>query len=88
MTTTPERIEAEIAARRASLEEKLHELERRMSPKEQFRRLRAKANPDPYMGLAAMAAVATGACLAVTGWRRCHRADNSARYDYADMMGE
>lgn len=69
-----DRLEREIAVRRESLHTKLHELEERLSPTAQMRRVRQQLNPEPYVAWAALGAVATGAYLAVKGWRR-HRGD-------------
>ena len=72
----PEEIEASIQKKRASLDRKIEELERRFSPREQLSRVRARLNPEAYTGVAAVGAVAAGALMAVRGWRRCHRNGN------------
>lgn len=72
----PEAIELRIASTRASLDDKLYELERRLSPKARLSDLQQRVRPEQYMGAAAAAAVALGACLAVAGWRRIRRQSN------------
>lgn len=72
----PEAIESRIASTRASLDDKLHELERRLSPKARLAELQERVRPDNYVGIAAVAAVALGAGLAVAGWRRVRRQSN------------
>jgi hypothetical protein len=67
---SPEELELRIAETRAALEMKIHELERRLSPRERVRRVRARLSPEPYLAPVAAAAVVAGAALAVTGWRR------------------
>lgn len=74
---SPEELEMRVAETRASLDMKIHELERRLSPRQQMRRVRAQLNPEPYLGAAAAAAVVTGAALAVKGWRRYRTAAHS-----------
>lgn len=69
-----DRLERDIAVTRESLHTKLHALEERLSPAAQMRRVRQQLNPEPYVAWAALGAVATGAYLAVRGWRR-HRGD-------------
>ena len=69
---SPEEIQSEIAHRRASLDAKIHELERRLSPRAQMTRVKAQLNPEPYLGAIAATAVAAGAALAYRGWRRSH----------------
>jgi hypothetical protein len=70
----PEAIESQIATTRASLDYKLHELERRLSPKARLADLQARVRPQNYLGAAAVAAIGIGAGLAVAGWRRVKRA--------------
>lgn len=72
---SPAEIEANIAATRASLDRKLHDLEARLSPRARFIELRARVRPQDYLGLAAVAAIATGAAMAVRGLRRTRRED-------------
>ena len=73
----PDEIERDIARRRALLDAKIHELERRLSPREQMTRMRSQLNPEPYLGVIAATAVAAGAALAYTGWRRSHHANGN-----------
>lgn len=73
---SPAEIESRIEEKRADLERKLEALEHRLSPREQLERMKARINPEPYIGWAALGAVATGAFLAVNGWRRAHRSTN------------
>lgn len=70
MEPTPEQLEAQVANTRASLDSKLHELERRLSPREQVQRLRSRVEPERYLGATAATAVAVGAALAYRGLRR------------------
>ena len=74
----PDAIESRIASTRASLDEKLHELERRLSPKARLADLQDRVRPENYLGAAAVAAIAVGAGLAVAGWRRVRRESNVA----------
>jgi hypothetical protein len=67
---SPEELEMRIAETRASLDMKVQELERRLSPREQARRVRARLDPEPYLGVGAAAAVVTGAVMAAVGLRR------------------
>lgn len=72
---SPAEIEAHIQETRAALDRKLTALEHRLSPREQFARVRARVgnvDRDSVVGWAAIGAVATGAALALTGWRRYH----------------
>jgi hypothetical protein len=70
---SPEEIQTHIARTRASLDAKIHELERRLSPREQMARVRSQLNPEPYLGWIAATAVAAGAVLAFRGLRRSHQ---------------
>ena len=88
---TPEEIQVQIAQRRAALDAKIHELERRLSPREQMARVRSQLRPEPYLGWLAAAAVAAGAVLAYRGLRRTRRAGGVMVLDdpaTAEMMGE
>jgi len=67
---TPEEIERNIAATRASLKGKLNELEHRLSPTERIHEIRQRINPETVLPWAAVGAVATGAALAMRGLRR------------------
>jgi hypothetical protein len=75
---SPAEIESRIEEKRADLERKLEQLEKRLSPREQFQRMKARIDPERYIGWAALGAVATGTYLAVNGWRRAHRSSNGA----------
>lgn len=70
---SPAEIESRIEEKRADLERKLEQLEQRLSPREQFGRMKARINPDRYIGWVALGAVAAGSYLAVKGWRRAHQ---------------
>ena len=70
---SPEEIQAHIAQRRAALDAKIHELERRLSPREQMARVRSTLRPEPYLGLMVAAAIAAGTALAYRGLRRSRR---------------
>ena len=88
---SPEEIQTQIAQTRASLDAKIHELERRFSPREQITRVRAQLNPEPYLGVIAASAVAAGAALAYRGWRRSHHSNGLMTTDEpaaAEIMGE
>lgn len=87
---SPEEIQMHIAHRRASLDAKIHELERRLSPREQMARVRSRLNPQPYLGWIAASAVAAGAAMAYRGLRGSHRGNGLAMDDpaTAEMMGE
>lgn len=67
---SPEEIESHITATRAALDRKLHALEARLSPRARMKELRARVHPQEYLGLAAVAAIATGTALAIRGLRR------------------
>ena len=69
---TPAEIEANITATRASLDRKLEHLETRLSPRAGLNEIKARIRPQDYLGLAAVAAIATGATMAVRGLRRPH----------------
>ena len=86
----PEQIETQIAETRASLDAKIHELERRLSPREQMARMRSQLSPEPYLGVIAAGVIAAGAALAYRGWRRVHANGNGASIDdcTAEVMGE
>jgi hypothetical protein len=71
--------EAEIAETRASLERKIEELERRLSPEHIKAQVRGKLNPEPYYGLIAASAVAVGGAMVARGLRRRRRAERNAR---------
>jgi hypothetical protein len=85
----PASLEAEIARTRASLGRKLQELERRFSPRARLAEVRARVDPTPYVGWAAVAAVAAGTWMAVSGVRR-YRDGHAAMSDEdaAEMLGE
>jgi hypothetical protein len=89
---SPEEIQNHIAERRALLDAKIHELERRLSPREQLARVRAQLNPEPYLGVLAATAVAAGAALAYGGWRRVHHSNGNHHVMddpiATEMMGE
>jgi hypothetical protein len=84
---TPEDLEVRIAETRASFDSKVNEIERRLSPREQVRRVRARLRPEPYIGIGVAAAVVTGAVLATLGWRRYRHPDNDSRA-IGDMSAE
>lgn len=86
----PAAIEAEIARTRASLDRKLHALEARLNPRTRLAEVRARLDPRPYTQWAAVAAVAVGTWMAVSGLRR-YRFSRAGGMDdpfLADMMGE
>ena len=70
---SPAEIEANIAATRASLDSKLERLESKLSPRARFNEMKGRVHPQRYLGLAAVAAIATGAAMAVRGLRRPRR---------------
>lgn len=68
-------IEADIARTRASLNRKLAELERRLSPSRRLAAARrtldpSRLDPRPYPEWIAVGAIAAGTLLALAGWRR------------------
>ncbi|PYR90768.1 MAG: hypothetical protein DMF84_19205 [Acidobacteria bacterium] len=69
-------IESDIVRTRASLDRKLHEIERRLAPDhvkaELKQALKRRLDPDPYFGWIATGLVAVGGWMAVRGARR-HR---------------
>lgn len=90
----PARIERDISHTRASLHRKLDELQHRLNPRERVRaqaeRVKAvvqNADPTPYTGAAALAAVGIGTAMAVRGLRRRNH-DDVITPDAADLAGE
>jgi hypothetical protein len=79
---TPAEIEASINVTRASLDRKLERLESKLSPRARLNDLKSRVHPQDYLGLAAVAAIATGAAMAVRGLRRARREDEDI-----DMIG-
>ena len=81
-----EAIEADIARTRASLNRRLIELERRLSPSHRLAEARRsldprrldlrRLDPRPYPEWIAAGSVAVGAVLALAGWRRSRRASD------------
>jgi hypothetical protein len=82
---SPEEIQSQIVQTRAALDAKVTELERRLSPKARLQQLRSQAGDDRTMAWAAVAAVATGAGLALNGWRKV-RARASENGDTVDEV--
>ena len=84
---SPAEIESRIEQTRASLDRKLSALEHKLSPRQQLHRVKDRMNTESVMGWAAVGAVATGAWLAVNGWRRHHGANGHAGLaaDRADL---
>ena len=83
-------IEADIARTRASLNRKLIELEKRLSPSHQIAQVKARYNPRrldprPYPEWIAVAAVAVGTVLALRGWRQA-RAPLADETDLEDVI--
>jgi uncharacterized protein DUF3618 len=78
---TPEEIERNIESTRASLKETLTELEHRLSPGHRMHEMRQRINPESMLPWAAVGAVATGAVLAIRGFRR----HSSSYFDGDDM---
>jgi hypothetical protein len=66
-----EDLRADIAVKRASLDWKVRELERRLSPRERFARMRSavRESAPRYAALAAAGAVVTGIVMALRAWR-------------------
>ena len=62
-------LEANIADTRSSLDRKIQELERRLSPRRIKERVRGTLNPEPYLPWIALSAVAVGTVLAARGLR-------------------
>lgn len=85
---SPAEIESRIEEKRADLDRKLEQLEQRLSPREQFGRMKARIHPERYLGWLALGAVAAGGYLAVKGWRRTHHPVDGgapAPIDQADL---
>jgi hypothetical protein len=76
---SPDQIESRIETTRASLNRKLGELERRLAPRAQVESLRreAQAHTPQLLAWGAVAAVAMGTAMVVSGWRRTRGADDS-----------
>lgn len=87
----PEQIEAEISATRQSLDRKLHELEKRISPSYRWDELRshvaARLSSAPVATWAAVVAIVAGGWMALSRLRRDRMEPNGneAAVD-ADMM--
>jgi hypothetical protein len=66
-----EDLRANIAAKRASFDWNVRQLERRLSPRERLVQMRTslRARVPQYAALAAAAAVLTGLTMAFRGWR-------------------
>jgi hypothetical protein len=75
---TPAEIQANIVATRAALDRKLERLESKLSPRARFHELKARVHPQDYLGFVALAAIATGAAMAVRGLRRPHHEEMAA----------
>jgi hypothetical protein len=75
---SPEEIQSQITQTRASLDAKVYELERRLSPRARLQQLKSQAGDDRTIAWAAVAAVATGAGLALSGWRKTRATTNGA----------
>jgi hypothetical protein len=75
-------IESEIEMTRASLDRRLVELERRLDPRPRFRLLRKEiqARAPQMYAWSAVAAVATGAALAMSGWRNLREREDGAMF--------
>lgn len=76
-TRSPEEMQRDIRARRLALDEKVQEIERRLSPTARLHDLRSdlktrvnSVDRDAATAWAAAAAVALGAWMAVAGWPR------------------
>ena len=82
----PARIEGEIARTRASLRNKIEELQHRLSPRERVREVAHRMDPRPYAGVAALAAVGLGTGMVVKHYRHRRRANGLP--DPCDTMGE
>lgn len=74
----PDVIESEIEMTRASLDRKIGELGRRLDPRRQVQSLKKemRARAPRLLAWSAVAAVAAGTALAVSGWRKMRRADD------------
>jgi hypothetical protein len=87
-TSEPEMaaIESDIVRKRASLDRKLHEIERRLAPDhvkaELKEALKRRIDPEPYLGWIATGLVAVGGWMAVRGARR-HRSVEFPEPDYS-----
>ena len=74
----PAAIEADIARRRASLDRKLEEIEQRLirNPQQRLTEIRERVERIPFAAWGAVAAVAAGSWMALSGLRR-----SRARHD-------
>ena len=79
-------MESDIARKRASLDRKLNEIERRLAPDhvkaELKHALKRRLDPEPYLGWIATGLVAVGGWMAVRGVRR-HRDAEFPAGDYS-----
>jgi hypothetical protein len=84
---SPAEIESRIEQKRASLDRKLTALEHKLSPREQLQRVKDQVDTESLLGWAAVGAVATGAIMAVNGWRRHHNGNGRSEMpdDYAAL---
>lgn len=73
---SPDVIESEIEITRASLDRKLGELERRIDPRRRVQSLKREMQERAPQVLAwsAVAAVAAGSAMAMSGWRKARHA--------------
>lgn len=83
-----ESLEADIAVKRASLDWKVRELERRLDPRERLADATAavRANAPQYLAWAAVGAVVTGIWLAFRGWRERRSSDLYLSPDHPLLM--
>jgi Protein of unknown function (DUF3618) len=84
MTTDPSSafatLEEEIAGTRASLNRKIDEIERRLTPAHIKAQVRQKLDPESYTVWLALGAVALGVLIAVRSWPRQRVTDAQLGY--------
>ena len=73
-------LEMNIAGTRASLNRKIDEIERRLSPAHIKAQVRRKLDPESYTVWVALGAVALGALMAARNWPRSRETDAQLGY--------
>jgi hypothetical protein len=76
----PDVIESEIEMTRASLDRRISELERRLDPRRRVQSVRHEldARAPQLLAWGALAAIATGTAMAVSGWRRVRAGEDGS----------
>ncbi len=73
-------MEEDIAGTRASLNRKIDEIERRLTPAHIKAQVRRKLDPEPYTTWLALGAVALGTLMVVRSWPRHRETDAQLGY--------